>query len=97
MHSLAPRKGTIAVGSDADITLWDPTRTTTIANDRLHHNVDFTTYEGREITGWPMKTLSRGELVWDDGKALAEPGRGEFLARETPEPVLRHTRPTTTH
>jgi dihydropyrimidinase len=92
MYGLAPAKGTIAVGSDADLTLWDPQRKTTLFNALLHHNVDFTPYEGREVTGWPVKTIARGELVWNDGVILARPGRGRFLARGTPEPVLQHQR-----
>jgi dihydropyrimidinase len=92
MYGLGQGKGTLAVGADADIVLWDPARKTTLSNDLLHHNVDFTPYEGMELTGWPVTTLSRGEVVWDDGRILAEPGRGRFLARGTPEPVLRHRR-----
>jgi dihydropyrimidinase len=87
IYGLEGVKGSIAVGADADLVLWDPKRTTTIANDLLHHNVDYTPYEGHEVTGWPVMTVARGELVWNDGEVLAEPGRGRFLRRATPGPL----------
>jgi len=90
MYGLYPRKGTIAVGSDADLVLWDAKRKVTLANALLHHNVDYTPYEGHEVTGYPVMTLLRGETVWDDGRVLAEPGRGRFLPCGTPGPVLAH-------
>jgi dihydropyrimidinase len=87
IYGLHPRKGTIAIGSDADLVLWDPTKTATIRNDRLHHNVDYTPYEGISCTGWPVTVLSRGEVVVEDGEPLDKPGRGIFLRRETPAAV----------
>jgi dihydropyrimidinase len=83
LYGLYPRKGTIAVGSDADITLWDPEKKVVLTNSMLHHNVDYTPYEGRTITGWPVTVLSRGEVVCDKGVLTAKPGRGQFLKRET--------------
>jgi len=53
-------------------------------NDNLHHNVDVTPYGGHNVTGWPVKTLARGELVWDDGTVLAEAGRGRFCRAGLP-------------
>jgi dihydropyrimidinase len=79
LYGLYPKKGVIAVGSDADLALWDPNRTVTIRNDMLHHAVDHTPYEGRQVRGWPVTTLSRGEVIYDDGKITASPGRGRFL------------------
>ena len=80
---------------DADIAIWDAERETTIANSQLHHAVDYTPYEGMRIKGWPVTTLSRGEVVWDGGKVLGAPGRGKFLPCATPamarpksEPVI---------
>jgi dihydropyrimidinase len=87
IYGLAPRKGTIAVGADADLAIWDPERKVTIRNADLHHNVDYTPYEGLQVTGWPVTTLSRGEVVWDGGAVLAEPGRGRFLPCDPPEPA----------
>ena len=79
LYGLYPRKGTIAIGSDADIVIWDPSREVTISNDILHHNVDYTPYEGRKITGWPETVISRGEIVVRDAQLQSQPGRGEFL------------------
>ena len=70
-----PRKGTIAVGSDADVVIWDDERELIIRNDMLHHNVDYTPYEGMAIKGWPWMVLSRGGSVWEGGKVTAQPGR----------------------
>jgi dihydropyrimidinase len=87
IYGLYPRKGTLAIGSDADVVIWDPQRIASIANQRLHHAVDFTPYEGMVVTGWPVVTISRGEVIWRDGQVLGSPGRGEFLPCGIPEPV----------
>jgi dihydropyrimidinase len=79
IYGIYPKKGTIAVGSDADIVIWDDERETTITNEILHHDVDYTPYEGMTIKGWPAITLSRGDVVWADGEVRAEKGRGAFL------------------
>ncbi len=79
MYGLYPRKGSIAIGADADLAIWDPNREVTIANELLHHNVDYTPYEGVRVRGWPVTTVSRGEVVWADGVFSAAPGRGQFL------------------
>ena len=87
LYGLYPRKGVIAVGSDADIVVWDETRETEIRLDHLHENMDYTPYEGRMLRGWPVTVLSRGEIIVDDGEVMAERGRGEFLPCELPEPA----------
>lgn len=84
MYGLHPRKGTIAIGSDADLVVWDPDKEWTIANARLHHNVDYTPYEGMQVKGRPELTLSRGEVVMRGGAMLAKPGRGIFLPCDLP-------------
>ena len=86
-YGLYPRKGTIAVGSDADMAIWDPEKEVTISIDMLHDNMDYTPYEGRRITGYPVLTLSRGEVVWDGTEPRGAPGRGRFLACDLPEPA----------
>jgi dihydropyrimidinase len=79
LYGLYPKKGVIAVGSDADLAIWDPDRLVTITNGMLHHAVDHTPYEGMQVKGWPVVTVSRGEVVYADGKVTSEAGRGRFL------------------
>lgn len=87
LYGLYPRKGTIAVGSDADVVIWDPEKTVMIRNADLHHNVDYTPYEGTMVTGWPVTVLSRGDVICADGRLAAKPGRGRFLECAAPGPV----------
>ncbi|MGH2551105.1 MAG: amidohydrolase family protein, partial [Thermomicrobiales bacterium] len=75
------RKGTIAVGYDADIIVFDPTVTRTITNDMLISNNDYSVYEGWEVTGWPVATLRRGEIAYQNGEILAAPGSGKLIHR----------------
>jgi dihydropyrimidinase len=89
IYGLYPRKGTIAVGADADLAIWDPEKRVTIRNADLHHNVDYTPFEGMRVTGWPTIVLSRGEIVCQDGVLHGTKGRGVFLECGTPEPVRR--------
>lgn len=85
LFGIYPRKGTIAVGSDADLVIFDPTLTLTIENDMLKSNSDFSAFEGWEVTGWPMTTIRRGEVVYRDGQIHGEPGNGEILYRSKTE------------
>jgi dihydropyrimidinase len=80
-YGLYPRKGTIAVGSDADIVLWDPRKAVTITHDLLHDGSDYTPYEGLEVVGWPALTMVRGRVVVDDGRLVGEKGYGAYLSR----------------
>jgi dihydropyrimidinase len=79
MYGLYPRKGSIMIGADADIALWNPEMRTVISNDKLHHNVDYTPYEGIAVQGWPVLTLSRGKVVYDGKTFSGAAGAGEFL------------------
>lgn len=88
LYGLASRKGSIAVGADADLTLWDPTAQRTIRQADLHHGADYTPWEGFEVTGWPVATYLRGQLVARDGELSGEAPGGAFLAREGPETVM---------
>lgn len=81
LYGLYPRKGTIAIGSDADIALWDPRKSVVITNDILHHGADYTPYEGVPIIGWPVRVMVRGKTVIDGESLVAEKGLGTYLAR----------------
>ena len=81
----SPQKGTIAVGTDADIAIWDPDLEQTIEHAMLHDNVGYTPYNGIKIKGWPTIVLSRGKIVVQNSKLHAERGDGQFLPRSCPE------------
>ena len=74
-------KGSIAVGFDADLVLWDPGKHVTITNALMRQAIDYTPYEGMEVIGWPVATLLRGRVAMRDGRVQAEPGTGRFLPR----------------
>lgn len=84
IFGMYPQKGTIAVGTDADLVVFDKDLTKTITQSMLHENVDYTPYEGFKITGFPVTTLSRGKIVMQDGKFTGEIGAGKFIARKSP-------------
>ena len=79
LYGLYPRKGTIAVGSDADIAIWDPAKEVTVRAADIHDNVGYTPYEGMHLKGWPVTVLSRSRIVIDDGQLHADRGSGNFL------------------
>jgi len=81
IYGLYPRKGTLAVGSDADIAIWDPAWKRTITQDMLHDNMDYTPYEGMTVTGWPRTVINRGSVIVDGDTLLVERGAGQFLER----------------
>jgi dihydropyrimidinase len=81
IYGLAPRKGTIAVGADADIAIWDAGRRVRITASELHHGADYTPYEGLEVTGWPVTTLVRGKAVVRDGRLVGDRTHGQHLTR----------------
>jgi dihydropyrimidinase len=82
MFGLYPGKGTIAAGADADIVIYDPVATQTISAATHHMNVDYSAFEGMEITGQVAVTISRGQVVVADGEFRGSPGHGSFLARD---------------
>ena len=85
LYGMHPQKGTIAIGADADIAIWDPEETRTVTVEDQHDNMDYTPFEGRQVTGWPVTVLSRGEAVIEGGRLVAEPGRGRFVHRARPD------------
>ncbi len=85
IYGLHPRKGTIAVGTDADVAIWDPDRETTVRWENLHDDVGYTPYEGLRIKGWPVTVLNRGRTVVEDGELQVERGSGQFLPRALSE------------
>lgn len=81
IYGLFPRKGTIAVGSDADLVLWDTGREVVVRHGLLHDNMDYTPFEGMRLRGWPVTTISRGEVIVEDGQVRGREGRGRFVTR----------------
>jgi dihydropyrimidinase len=79
LYGLYPRKGTIAVGSDADVAIWNPEKVVDVAHELLHDNVGYTPYEGRRLRGWPETVVSRGRVIVENGVLDAERGSGAFL------------------
>jgi dihydropyrimidinase len=95
MYGLHPRKGTIAVESDADLAVWSPEKEVKISAGLLHDNVGYTPYEGRTIKGWPEIVVNRGRVVVEGGKLQVERGSGQFIACGAPEPVKQERKPST--
>jgi dihydropyrimidinase len=83
LFGLYPRKGTIAVGSDADLVIFNPNQEETISAKTHHMRVDYSMFEGIRIKGVPLSVLSRGRTVIDSGKFVGRPGAGQFLRRQT--------------
>ncbi|MBN1933224.1 MAG: dihydropyrimidinase [Anaerolineae bacterium] len=81
LMGLYPRKGTIAVGSDADLAIWDPARSWTLRADELHHTVDHCPYEGWQGHGAPCTVLLRGQVIVRDGEFIGRTGQGVFVPR----------------
>ena len=88
MFGLFPRKGTIAVGSDADIVIFDPEQKHTLSADTHHSNVDYSLFEGREVTGKVQKVFSRGRLIVDGDQWLGRAGMGQYISRSASGRIL---------
>jgi dihydropyrimidinase len=89
VFGLYPRKGVIAIGSDADICIWDPKASFTISNDKLHHAVDYTNYDGMSVQGAPRTVLLRGKVIVENREYVGEPGEGRFLKRDKYKPTRK--------
>jgi dihydropyrimidinase len=85
--NLYPKKGAIQPGADADLVVWDPKATKTIAAASQMSAIDYNVFEGYACQGLPRLTLSRGEVVYEKGAVTAKPGRGRFVARAPFTPV----------
>jgi dihydropyrimidinase len=81
IYGLHPRKGSIAVGGDADIAIWDPDQAVTFADAMVVDRAGYTPYAGRTVKGWPVVVVRRGAVIVEHGKLDADPGSGRFLAR----------------
>ena len=88
MFGLYPRKGVIAAGADADIVVYDPAAKQTLSATTHHMNVDYSAYEGMEITGKVDVTISRGRVVVADGEFRGADGHGAFLPRDLNQYLL---------
>ena len=79
LFGLYPRKGSISVGADADLVLWDPDETRQVPGGEVFSRAGFSVYEGWAVTGWPQMTIRRGEVVYHEGRITARPGSGRAL------------------
>ncbi len=83
LFGLYPRKGVIAVGSDADLALWDPQERRTVDGARMRSRADYSVYDGWDVQGWPRIVVQRGQVLLADGEIIAHPGQGQWLRRGT--------------
>jgi dihydropyrimidinase len=79
LYGLHPKKGSLSIGADADIAVWEPDKMVRLCAANMHDNTGFTPYEGMEVQGWPTITISRGEVIVKSGQSSARLGRGKFL------------------
>jgi dihydropyrimidinase len=89
LFGLYPRKAAIAVGSDADLALWDPNKRVTIDGTRMQSRAGYSVYDGWTVQGWPRFVIRRGQVVLADGRSLAQPGQGQCVRRSLQPPSRR--------
>jgi len=85
-YGLYPQKGTISIGADADIAIWDPSVKRTIRHAELHDGADYSPYEGIEVTGWPTTVILRGSVMVSDGELVGKKGDGQYQTARTRTP-----------
>jgi dihydropyrimidinase len=83
IFGLYPKKGSLGIGADADVVVWDPEKKHTLSQKTLHMRVDYSPYEGRDVVGGPSHVFQRGRLIVKEGQFLGKPGMGQFLRRGT--------------
>lgn len=81
LFGVYPTKGAIVVGAEADLCLWDPQARRRIDGSRMRSRAGYSVYDGWDVQGWPVMTISRGEVVWEDGEIRGTPGRGRLVSR----------------
>jgi dihydropyrimidinase len=81
LFGLYPRKGVIAVGSDADLVLWDPQERRTIDGARMQSRAGYSVYDGWQVQGWPRFVIGRGQILLADGECTARRGQGQWIRR----------------
>lgn len=89
IFNIFPRKGSVSVGADADLVVWDPHASRVISAATHHQNVDFNVYEGMEVTGLARSTIANGKLVWHQGQLRAVRGAGRYIERPCFSPDMQ--------
>ena len=88
IFNIYPRKGSVSVGADADIVIWDPAATKTISAKTHHQNIDFNIFEGMNIKGLASHTISQGNVVYQKGELNAKKGAGRYVKRPAFHPMF---------
>jgi dihydropyrimidinase len=94
LYGLYPKKGALTIGSDADIAIWNATKSVRLSASMLHDRAGYTPYEGHVLRGWPETVLSRGRIAVRDGTLHLTPGSGRFMARAAGEAAKPLGRPS---
>ncbi len=89
IFNIYPRKGSVSVGADADLVVWDPKGSRTISAKTHHQRIDFNIFEGMEVTGIPSHTISQGNITFKEGDLRAVKGAGRYVKRPTFQPMFK--------